>query len=107
MLGGAPSGALISMIDLSSSLGCAIPSPTSGTKNGGVRSEVSLSLSDCSIKFRSRLDYVHEGFDNLFGLEMIFSKATAFFVVSTTSMVLRFTQPHFIKRRLMINRGVI
>ncbi len=38
---------------------------------------------------------------------MIFSNATVFFKLTTTSLALRFTQPNFIKRRLMVNKRVI
>ncbi len=50
MFGGAPSGALSGKIDSSSSKAAFSPS---GTKTGGSQSEVSLSLSNCSIKFGS------------------------------------------------------
>ena len=38
---------------------------------------------------------------------MIFSNATAFFKLTTTSTALRFTQPYFIKRGWMVNKRVI
>ncbi len=38
---------------------------------------------------------------------MIFGNAMAFFKLTTTSPVLRFTQPNFIKRRWMLNKRVI